>query len=284
MKKLYGFGIFFVFMCGFFGITVAQSSSGDAEIEAFANELIQLIQQAVDEQDATVSASSSVEDLFVFDQTAMKLRLTDSQFVQRVAGGIILADTQQAVDYLFNQWLTKYNTETSFMANNSLRRDEAAAFFSRLANFVMGKLPDVNKAGCTTFSDLDEGHTDLKAVMIQSCQLGLFKGTQGAFLPTKSLTNAEAIAVLVRLINGYESEQTDGHRAKNYFLLAQKMGVLKWLAGNDSTKLDKPITRWDVAKMLETARLIIFIKSKLGVDDANKLISSFTAIESSFQK
>ncbi len=284
MKKLYGFGIFLAMVSGFFGVTVAQSSSGDAEIEAFANELIQLIQQAVDEQDATVSASGAVQDLFVFDQTANKLRLTDSQFTQRVAGGIVLADTQQAVDYLFNQGLTKYSTEASFMANNSLRRDEAAAFFSRLANFVLGKMPDVNKAGCTTFSDLDEGHADLKAVMIQSCQLGLFKGTQGAFLPTKSITNAEAIAVLMRLINGYESEQTDGHRAKNYFLLAQKMGVLKWLAWNDTTKLDKPITRWDIAKMLETVRLVLFVKTKLGASDAHELNSSFTSIESSFQK
>lgn len=76
------------------------------------------------------------------------------------------------------------------------------------------------------FIDLDDGHSDLKSEMISACQLGLFKGHNGKFMPTALLTNAQALAVLVRLVDGMKSE--DGaHRADNYLVTARSLGLTK---------------------------------------------------------
>lgn len=62
-----------------------------------------------------------------------------------------------------------FGTEVTFMANNSLRRDEAAAFFARFARDVLGMVPSTT-ASCS-FSDLHVGHNDLRSEMIAACQL-----------------------------------------------------------------------------------------------------------------
>ncbi len=89
--------------------------------------------------------------------------------------GIVLTDTQVAIDYLYSNGLSKFNTVVSFRTNDSLRRDEAAALFARFARDVLGLIPDTSKTECNTFTDLSLGHSDLKSEIIAACQLGLFK-------------------------------------------------------------------------------------------------------------
>lgn len=75
------------------------------------------------------------------------------------------------------------------------------------------------------FTDLAEGHTDLQTNMTASCKMGIFKGNDGFFNPTKSLTNGEALTVLIRIIHGNLDETNADHRAKNYRVKAQRYGL-----------------------------------------------------------
>jgi len=50
---------------------------------------------------------------------------------------MVLTDTQAAVNFMYSNGLTKFNTTSTFMATQSLRRDEAAAFFARFARDVL---------------------------------------------------------------------------------------------------------------------------------------------------
>jgi len=72
---------------------------------------------------------------------------------------------------MYANGLTIFSTESTFMANQSLRRDEAAAFFARFARDVLGMVPDTSKAECNAFTDLSQGHHDLQGEMRAACQL-----------------------------------------------------------------------------------------------------------------
>jgi len=164
--------------------------------------------------------------------------------------GLVVQDTQVAIDFLYENGLTMFSTENDFMASQSLRRDEAAAFFARFSRDVLGNTPDTSKTECNSFTDLSLGHSSLYGEVIASCQLWLFKWSQGRFMPTASFTNAEALTVLVRLIDWFKDE-SGLHWAENYLKTAQEMDLTNGLSANGKNNLDTNITRWDVAKLIE---------------------------------
>ena len=170
--------------------------------------------------------------------------------------GLVLINTQDAIDYLYTNWLTKFSTVQTFMPQNSLRRDEAAAFFARFARDVLGLTPDTNKSECNNFTDLYNGHQDLVGEMIAACQLWLMKWSNWRFLPTLKFSNAHAVTVIIRLLDGNQTE-TWPHRASNYLDRARTIWLTNWLMldrigiASDRKNLDKDITRGDVAKLIE---------------------------------
>jgi hypothetical protein len=91
------------------------------------------------------------------------------------------------------------------MVSNSIRRDEASKFFVQFSKLI-GKTTYTKTVAQCTFSDLDKARPDLKEVVIESCRLGIFQGNKGKFNPTGLMTNAEAVTVLVRIIDGHQSE------------------------------------------------------------------------------
>jgi hypothetical protein len=108
-----------------------------------------------------------------------------------------------AITWAYTKKLTIYIDSSDFKPDNSIRRDEAAKFF---VNFA--KLSEITYRDGTLcqFSDLNKAWPDLKDVIVKSCAFGFFKGTNNMFNPTGNLTNAEAIAVLIRIVSGYQSE------------------------------------------------------------------------------
>ncbi|MEI6426312.1 MAG: hypothetical protein WCO66_03065 [Candidatus Absconditabacteria bacterium] len=165
-------------------------------------------------------------------------------------GGFTLANTQldQAISWMNTNGLTKFTNATDFMATKSLRRDEATKFFVQYATEILGRTPDTSKTSCN-FSDLSKARPDLKDLIKESCQLGLFQGTNGKFMPTQSLTNAQAITVLIRMIDG-QKDETQGHFAQKYFEKAQELGIMNGLLLNSTANFDKLTTRGEVGILL----------------------------------
>jgi hypothetical protein len=91
------------------------------------------------------------------------------------------------------------------MASKGIRRDEAAKFFVQFAKLIEKTDYAKTDQQCQ-FSDLDKARPDLKEVVIESCKLGIFQGYQGKFSPTGLIKNAEAVAVLVRIVDGMQVE------------------------------------------------------------------------------
>lgn len=196
----------------------------------------------------------------VIDSTGTIQTQESSVEIQRMSGSLVAVKVQDAIDYLHINWLTKFNTEATFMASASLRRDEAAAFFARFARDVLGMVPDTTKTECSAFTDTSLWHTDLQSEMIAACQLGLFKWFNGKFMPTDTLTNAQALTVLVRLIDGVKSE-AGVHRAIQYHAAAKAAWLTAGLMADSETNLDANISRGDVAKLIEAAS--VYQKNKI---------------------
>lgn len=157
-------------------------------------------------------------------------------------------ELKTAVSWMYKQWFTKHNNPQDFKYNRALRRDEAAKFFVSYAKNILGKRPDYTKIWCD-FSDLDEAWSDLRNIVIESCQLWLFNGSNGKFRPWNSLTNAQAITVFMRMLHWYQDESWS-HYANKYYLDAWNSWFIWWTALGNKGNFDINATRWDVAIML----------------------------------
>ncbi len=185
----------------------------------------------------------------------------------RIAWSVIVSNVDDAIHYLHDAWLTRFATRESFMASQTLRRDEAAAFFVRFARDVLWTEQasdyhiDIDMDGYwwpahCEFQDLDEAHNDLVDEIRASCRLGLFQWHAWRFMPQDEFTNAHALTVMMRMLEGRQEEPEDDW-ARNYFLRAQRAWLVVSLDAEDVTNLYRPITRWDVAKMIEGSAVFV---------------------------
>lgn len=158
------------------------------------------------------------------------------------------SELHQSVSWMYNNGLTIFSEPESFMAENWLRRDEATKFFVQYAKEVMWKSSDTSKAGCE-FTDLSSAWSDLKDLIKESCQLGLFQGYKWKFMPTQQLTNAQVITVFIRLIDGYKDESWS-HFANEYYVIAHGLWLLEGMDLDYIELFDSSATRGEVAQML----------------------------------
>lgn len=154
----------------------------------------------------------------------------------------------QAIYWMYDNWLTKFSNEKDFMANQWLRRDEASKFFSQYAIWTLKQTPDAFSISCDFFEDINKSWPDLKDTVKQSCKLWLFWWYNRKFMPTQQLTKWQSITVLIRMLE-WKKNETQWHFAQNYFKRAVELNILSWVNINNSN-FDKLTTRWEVAILL----------------------------------
>ena len=130
-----------------------------------------------------------------------------------------------AITRAYTKKLTSHSNTDDFKPYQAIRRDEAAKFFVDFAKLV-GKTNYTTPTQQCQFSDLNEARPDLKEAVIESCKLGIFRGNKGTFSPSGILTNAQSVAVLMRIIDGYQSESWFSHRAERYYQRANTLALL----------------------------------------------------------
>jgi hypothetical protein len=162
----------------------------------------------------------------------------------------LASNVDEAVSWAHDQGLTIYTDASSFKQNFALRRDEAAKFYVTFAK-SLGKTEYVVPASQCQFSDLDKAWSDLRAVVVESCRLGIFKGTNGRFRPSENLTDAQAVAVLMRIVDGQQSEVGGSHRADNYYKRANALDILQ---GIDMTQKNALAARGNVVSVIYNAK------------------------------
>lgn len=183
------------------------------------------------------------------EQLQKILKLLDQELAQRESQQKTQSDElSEAVTTIHGLGITKYDKPATYMPDNNIRRDEAATMFYRFADKV-GKLGPVSNNNCN-FPDLSQAHSDLVDVITNSCKYGLFKWSNGRFLPTSPITNAQAVTVMTRILDGQKSEQTWEHWALNYYNYMKNAWYTLGLPAGSTSSLDSNITRGDIAIIL----------------------------------
>lgn len=144
----------------------------------------------------------------------------------------------------------------TFKPNNNITRAEFAAVAVRALGLEEAAK---NTFGATKFADVPASHWAAGYINV-AVGRGIIKGyPDGTFKPEANVTNAEAMAMLIRVL-GYEPAVT-GEWPMNYVSKAAEIGLTAGL----SLATDQPATRGDVALMTDKALTIdLMVQSTYG--------------------
>ena len=106
-----------------------------------------------------------------------------------------------------------------------------------------------------------------------TCSYGIFKGSQGKFLAQNPLTKAEALTVLIRILEGKSSKEDLSPWRTVYFIKAKGISLTKETEVN---ALSRAITREEIALLIHRFKTIILnqqlnqaAKNQLSIIDGN---------------
>ena len=124
-------------------------------------------------------------------------------------------ELSEAIEWMYDNWLTIYNTPDTFMVNDSLTREQASKFFAEFAEKVLNKefTKDID---LSKFSDLEKADSSLTYYIIQANHLWLFQWLDWKFMPRNRLTQAQAITVAIRMID-WKLDESKGYWFRNYY-------------------------------------------------------------------
>lgn len=161
------------------------------------------------------------------------------------------SNQQDIVQWMNEQSLTRYDTVSDFRWWDAFTRQQATRFFGELATNVYSKTPDTTK-DCS-FGDIAKADPSLVQFIIKSCQLGLFNGSKWNFMPEKRLTNAQAVTVMVRLLEWKKLDETWDLWYSNYYNVAKEKWFLAGLWLDNVAYADADSSRWEVGSMMYQA-------------------------------
>ena len=155
-----------------------------------------------------------------------------------------------AITMLNKYWITIHKTRNDFKPNNNIRRDEAAKMIvSAIPYIKIDNQAKTNKNKCK-FNDIDQAWTDTQRAVRESCKLGLFNWSNNLFRPMDTITNAQLVTVIWRIIYGKLDESWELY-AMPYEQKLKNEGYLTNINITDNN-LESAAKRGTLAKLLAT--------------------------------
>jgi len=187
---------------------------------------------------------------------------------------------QQALGWMYDNGLTRYDNEIDYRPDDGLTREESAKIIGQA--FVSLGYNQTTKNNSCNFSDTGEINPTLSTFVINTCKRGIFKGTtDNKFLPTQKLTRPQAMALLIRIFEGKVSNESRTPRWGDYYVKAQALGLTTL---NNQTAFDSDITRREIAIYIyrfknimsnETTKLMMLSKlAEIGSETTGPSINS----------
>ncbi len=161
------------------------------------------------------------------------------------------------VSWMYENGLTIFDTRESFGRDRPVTRWEIAKFFTEFA-ILYGK-QKVRSASECQFNDIDGYDYTLVPYILQACEYGLMRWSNGSYFPNQNLTLAEWLTVIIRTIDGMQDE-TGNPRWRETYNTAQRLWLLD---GEWVWDLDTPASRWKIGQRLyraNTAPVELLIK------------------------
>lgn len=122
---------------------------------------------------------------------------------------------------MIDNGLTQFSRKSDFRPNDSITRGEASKFIVSYGDLIELE----NQSSACDFRDIIGYDDSLVPFIEQACAYGLFRGSNGNFLPRNTITEAEALAVVIRSLEGFLDEGGDLWY-EEYFLRASDLGII----------------------------------------------------------
>lgn len=151
------------------------------------------------------------------------------------------------LDWMYTNGLTKYNEASGYRGQDFIVRGEVSKLFSNYAELQW--LTHTKDASECNFNDTSTYDETLQPTILDACMYGLVKGHNGNYYPNNSMTEAEALTVIVRSILGNQDE-TVTPWWKEYYEIGKWLNVID---DEELYDLERKITREKVGTWLYRA-------------------------------
>ena len=150
----------------------------------------------------------------------------------------------EAINRMYDMWMTSYNTTESFMPYQTITRAQVAKMLDKFATAT--NLTGINNVGNCEFSDV-ASWSEYKDSITRVCQYWIMAWSKDKFSPDKTVSKAEFVAMLIRLFDGKTLDETLNPRWTAYY----KRAIEIWLiSAQDTVTFTSDIARYEVAAYL----------------------------------
>lgn len=158
---------------------------------------------------------------------------------------------QTLVTWAHENALTRYAEVADFGYERSLTRQEAAAIIARAAEKVWGLRYASYPDNCNiAYSDESRFDLTLRDDIYSACAFDLMHGQSWVFSPTRTLTRAEALAIIMRGVDGGKKDESGAMWYENYADRAHELGILSFA---NFSGFDSAITRGELIEWIYRA-------------------------------
>ncbi len=184
--------------------------------------------------------------------------------------------SQNLVTWAYTEKLTQYSTVEAFGFDRNISRQEAAAILARAGETLLelryASYPDE----CNVLYK-DEALFDLTLSkdIYSACAFDMMHGKDGYFSPFNSLTRAEALAVIMRAIDGGKKDEPNS--TSWYLPYADRAHELEIFSFANFKGFNEAITRGELIEWLYRANL--YIKKGAGTIDASDILGNWKLIQ-----
>ena len=158
------------------------------------------------------------------------------------------------VAWAYQNGLTMYQNMGQFRYNDTITRQESTKMLVNAAEKLFAKKVGTIPETCKTpFFDAKKFDPTLTPTITKACQFDMMTGNNGYFSPHDNLLRAEALAIILRTVDGRQNEETDP-----WYLGYQNRGIALGLTelrgATTDSMINKDITRGELVEWLHTIK------------------------------
>lgn len=161
-------------------------------------------------------------------------------------------EMDKALYWMFHNWLTKYEDLSWYRPDDPLLREEAAKIIGQ-AYDILWYPKEIKNTECS-FADSDTFDPSLSSYIQSTCSYWIFRWSNWSFLAQKSLSKAESLTVLIRILEWALSSEDFNPWWTLYFVKAKNVSLSN---ESDVNSLDRPITRREIALLIYRFKNIV---------------------------
>lgn len=154
------------------------------------------------------------------------------------------SELDQALKFAYQFGITKYNNLTNFKSETLVTREQVSKMMLQFAK-AMSRTNAKSTFDCA-FTDLNITDPTLTNYITDACNQGMIKWWANAFHPQNTVTQAQAITMLMRVVDGIKIEPEQRWTPYEQYAISQ------WYIKQALGQPKGMITRWELITLMNT--------------------------------